>query len=38
LLADYHLLKLIGENRLYPTNRHALAAFRKEMGQATDIV
>jgi len=23
LLAHYHLLELIGENRLYPTNRHA---------------
>jgi len=34
LLANYHLLKLIGENRLYPTNRHAIAAFRKETGQA----
>ncbi len=35
LLAHYHLLELIGENRLYPTNRHAIAAFRKETGQAT---
>jgi len=34
-LAQYHLLELIGENRLYPTNRHALAAFRQETGQAT---
>jgi sulfate permease, SulP family len=34
-LARYHLLELIGENRLYPTNRHALAAFRRETGQAT---
>jgi MFS superfamily sulfate permease-like transporter len=34
LLAKYHLLKLIGENRLYPTNRHAIAAFRKEAGLA----
>jgi sulfate permease, SulP family len=31
--ARYHLLKLIGENRLNPTNRHAIAAFRKETGQ-----
>ena len=38
LLAKYHLMKLIGENRLYPTNRHAIAAFRKGMGQLTDIV
>jgi SulP family sulfate permease len=35
LLAHYHLLELIGKNRLYPTNRHAIAAFRKETGQAT---
>jgi MFS superfamily sulfate permease-like transporter len=34
-LTQYHLLELIGENRLYPTNRHALAAFRQERGQAT---
>jgi sulfate permease, SulP family len=32
LLVRYHLLELIGENRLYPTNRHAIAAFRKETG------
>jgi len=35
LLAHYHLLELIGENRMYPTNRHAIAAFRKETGQGT---
>ena len=35
LLAHYHLLELIGENRLYPTNRHAIEAFRKETVQAT---
>ena len=35
LLAHYHLLELIGENRLYPTNRHAIAAFRQETGLAT---
>jgi high affinity sulfate transporter 1 len=34
LLSRYHLLGLIGEKRLYPTNRHAIAAFRKETGQA----
>jgi MFS superfamily sulfate permease-like transporter len=34
LLGRYHLMELIGENRLYPTNRHALAAFRQETGQA----
>ena len=33
LLAQYHLLDLIGENRLYPTNRHAIAAYRQEQGQ-----
>jgi MFS superfamily sulfate permease-like transporter len=33
LLAQYHLLDLIGENRLYPTNRHAIAAFRREAGE-----
>jgi len=30
LLAQYHLLDSIGENRLYPTNRHAIAAYRQE--------
>jgi len=30
LLEHYHLLELIGKNRLYPTNRHAMAAFRRE--------
>ena len=33
LLAHYHLLDLIGETRLYPTNRHAIAAYRHEHGQ-----
>lgn len=33
LLAKYHLLKLIGEDRLYPSNRHAIAAFREETAQ-----
>ncbi len=33
LFKHYHLLELIGENRLYPTNRHAITAFRQEMGQ-----
>jgi len=32
LLVHYHLLELIGEKRLYPTNRHAVAAFRQETG------
>ena len=32
LLAHYHLLELIGEKHLYPTNRHAVAAFRQETG------
>jgi SulP family sulfate permease len=35
LLAHYHLLELIGENRMYPTNRHAITAFRRETVQAT---
>jgi MFS superfamily sulfate permease-like transporter len=35
LLSRYHLLELIGDNRLYPTNRHAIEAFRKETGKAT---
>jgi MFS superfamily sulfate permease-like transporter len=34
LFDRYHLMELIGENRLYPTNRHAIAAFREETGQA----
>jgi len=33
LLARYHLLDLIGENRLYSTNRHAIAAYRQEHEQ-----
>jgi hypothetical protein len=37
LLAHYYLLELIGENRIYPTNRHAIAAFRRETGQATPV-
>ena len=35
LLSRYQLLALIGKERLYPTNRHAIAAFRKEAEQAT---
>ncbi len=35
LLSRYHLLKLIGENRLYPTNRHAIAAFRRVTEKTT---
>jgi high affinity sulfate transporter 1 len=31
LLARYHLLDLIGEKQLHPTNRHAMAAFRLGM-------
>jgi sulfate permease, SulP family len=34
-LAQYHLLELIGKDRMYPTNRHAIEAFRKETGRAT---
>jgi len=33
LLEQYRLLDLIGENRLFPTNRHAIAAFRQEHEQ-----
>jgi len=33
LLTHYHLLELIGKDRIYPTNRHAIAAFRRETGQ-----
>ena len=36
LLRHYHLLELIGENRMYPTNHHAIAAFREETGQTTN--
>jgi high affinity sulfate transporter 1 len=35
LFSRYHLLELIGENRLYPTNRHAIATFRRETSQST---
>jgi MFS superfamily sulfate permease-like transporter len=35
LLSSYHLLELIGKNRLYPTNRHAMAAFRQETIKTT---
>ncbi len=35
LFSRYHLLELIGGNRLYPTNRHAIEAFRRETGQST---
>jgi len=34
LLRHYHLLELIGENRLYPTNRHTISAFREERRHA----
>ena len=37
LLKNYHLLKVIGGNRLYPTDRHAIAAFREETGQTPPI-
>jgi high affinity sulfate transporter 1 len=30
LLAQYHLLDLIGDEHIYPTNRHAVAAYRDE--------
>jgi hypothetical protein len=32
-----HKFHMIGEKRLYPTNRHAIAAFRKETGQAKPL-
>ena len=35
MLARYHLLGLIGKDRVYPTNRHAITAFRQATGQAT---
>ena len=35
LLSRYHLLELIGKSRLYPTNRHAMAAFRQDAMHAT---
>ncbi len=35
LLARYHLLDLIGRDRLYPTNRHAIQAFRQSPESAT---
>jgi MFS superfamily sulfate permease-like transporter len=34
LLTHYHLIDVIGADRVYPTNRHALAAFRRETGPA----
>lgn len=34
LLRRFDLLELIGENRLYPTNRHAVAALRTESEQS----
>jgi SulP family sulfate permease len=37
LLARYHLMKLIGEERLYPTNRHAIKAFRREAAIAAPV-
>ena len=32
-LEKYELMGLIDQNRFYPTNRHAAAAFRAESGQ-----
>jgi len=34
-LEKYELMGLIDQNRFYPTNRHAAAAFRAESGQGT---
>jgi MFS superfamily sulfate permease-like transporter len=33
LLQRYRLLEMIGQHRLYPTNRHAVAALRQESEQ-----
>jgi MFS superfamily sulfate permease-like transporter len=33
LLQRYDLIEMIGKDRLYPTNRHAVSAFRQESGQ-----
>ncbi len=30
LLKRYNLLELIGEEHIYPTNRHAVAAYREK--------
>ena len=35
LLSHYNLSELMDDSRIYPTNRHAIAAFRKVTGQAT---
>jgi hypothetical protein len=35
MLVRYHLLGLIGKDRVYPTNRHVITAFRQATGQAT---
>ena len=35
LLERYHLLDVIGKNRLYPTNRHAVAALCQEQGSGS---
>jgi SulP family sulfate permease len=34
-LERYDLIELVAPDRFYPTNRHAIAAFRRETGQAT---
>jgi high affinity sulfate transporter 1 len=34
-LEKYELSELIGPDRFYPTNRHAAAAFREDLGRAT---
>jgi high affinity sulfate transporter 1 len=37
LLVQYHLLDLIGEKQIYPTNRHAMAAFRLRTEASTKL-
>lgn len=36
LLDQYHLMHLIGERRLYPTNRHAVQAYRQFIESTAD--
>jgi high affinity sulfate transporter 1 len=35
LLKQYHLLESIGDEHIYPTNRHALAAYREQQPKRT---
>lgn len=38
LLLHYNLNSLIDESRIYPTNRHAISAFRQETIKLSDII